>query len=175
MTDTRDVPLTLTFTRQEWDAIRSRGWSYVPGEVADSAERRFTEVTKEGLDERKSAAHEERLAELPKLTPRVKVKIAAEIKRLITEFLAGKLRVDHLGRPATVIDGFAVSLIPRISGGGSSIHFAYARPLWFDHHVIPLSSADKRWVINTIGYVAGVEDPRWWNDAPVEWVSVQWR
>lgn len=169
MPDNRHELMTITMTREEWDSVYRNGYSYVPWEVENAARSHYEALVKPGYEDRLAAAREEFDATVPKLTPVVKRAIAAETDRLVRAHRAGELKVDHLGHPASVLGGWAVSVTPRLQGGGPGLHFRRAGSWWFDHKEQPLSPDERAWFVELAHKVTGTKGEAW-GQGP--WVSV---
>jgi hypothetical protein len=169
--DNRKELLTITMTREKWDAAVRRGWSYSDQWKVD---QEFREKVDEGYEDRREAARLEFEAALPKLTDAVRQAVEEETIRLVQARRDGSLEVDHLGNPASVIGGFAVSVTPNISGGGSALHFCRDGSWWFDRNEYPLPIEDRDWFIDMAHRVTG-ENGEAWNLAPAStpWISVK--
>lgn len=176
MADNRDEILTLSFTRRQWDEIRSQGWFY--GSKRTGAWDRFVDSVDAGRPDRMAAEKIEIEAALPQLTDATKKAVTEEITRLVHARNTGTLNADHLGRPTTQIDGFAVSCTPYLHRAHPShpetaaIQFRYAKSLWFNHLELPLRDEDRQWAIDTVHAITG-QDGGVWN-ASNPYVNISW-
>jgi hypothetical protein len=170
MTDNRKELLTITMTREEWDAAIRPGRSY-----SDrwKPHEELREKVLEDYDDRREAARAEFEATVPKLTDVVKRAVATETDRLVRAHRAGSLKVDHLGHPSSVLGGWAVSVTPHVTGGGSGLHFRRAGSWWFDHEEYPLADEERQWFVDLAHRVTGEEGEAWGLEGKAAWVSVK--
>lgn len=170
--DDRDDLLTVTMTREQWDGALRAGSSYAEDEYTT---RDFLHDTAlKGYDARLTAAREAFEATVPVLDPETMREMRETADRLLREFRAGTLDVDHLGQPSTQVGGFRVSITPHINGGGSAFHFTWAKDPWFSHKQYPLRAEDRGWFVSLACELTG-QDPAeayaWNQGGP--WVSVR--
>jgi hypothetical protein len=172
MSDNRKELLTITMTHEEWDAALHYGFSYNAA-IERVARKKLYDQVDEGYEERKAAAKAEFAGKVPQLTELRKKRIGKEVRRLVAEFEAGKLEVDHLGSPATIVGPYSVSVTPRTVDGSPALHFTFVRGIWFGHKEYPLPQEDRMWFVKLVHEVTGQEG-HFWSERQAPWVSVMW-
>jgi hypothetical protein len=168
--DDRQEVLTIRMTREEWDVVAGR--RYPSWETQARARAAFEAAVKPGLDARRDAARSEAVALLPRLTEDVKQEFSETLARLVREFRAGTLKVDHLGAPSTIVGGYRIAMVPRTVSGDHAVNVAHARPVYFDGKEIPMDESEREWFVGTVRAVTGSRRDPWSGGT---WVTTPWR
>jgi hypothetical protein len=172
--DNRKELLTITMTREEWDAALSPGSSYAGWDVEGLAYTRLRTLVEEGKGEREAAARAEFEARLPRLSSADKARVGFHVRDLVSQRTNGTLRVDHLGYPDCRVGEFSVSCTPRLHmGDGAAIQLSFAKTPWFKHREAALHPDDRQWFIDLVRQTTGEDGGDVWNERG-PYVNVQW-